>query len=394
MSDSRRIPFIYLTITIALVVIAGIMYYIFASRYTQELYYKYLHEKAHFIGIEKFDKDELDSVKYQNIVNQRRNSIPTSEELFIRITDPNADNKLSEYLSADEIATLKEEKEVDFYKNRKVGSAIILDDNSGTYAVVVISNNPYVNEIAKTIGWSTFALAVFATIILYLISRLYAIRIVDRIKSDYMTEKLFMNNASHEINNPLTAIQGECEITLMKDRTVEEYKNSMQRIANETDRIIDIISQLLHFSNTLSEEYTPDSLDRVRMSTFMEQFKTPDTNIKIINDFYVYIREDLLLIAVRNIINNARKYSDGKAITVTINKGMLNIADQGIGIPTEEIQHIFKPFYRAENTSKYEGHGIGLPLSKAIFEKFGANIYVSSSPNKGANFTITFTKYD
>ncbi len=394
MSDSRRIPFIYLTITIALVVIAGIVYYIFASRYTQELYYKYLHEKAHFIGIEKFDKDELDSVKYQNIVNQRKNSIPTSEELFIRITDPNADNKLSEYLSEDEIATLKEEKEVDFYKNGKVGSAIILDDNSGTYAVIVISNNPYVNEIAKTIGWSTFALAVFATIILYLISRLYAIRIVDRIKSDYMTEKLFMNNASHEINNPLTAIQGECEITLMKDRTVEEYKNSMQRIANETDRIIDIISQLLHFSNTLSEEYTPDSLYRVRMSTFMEQFKTPDTNIKIINDFYVYIREDLLLIAVRNIINNARKYSDGKAITVTINKGMLNIADQGIGIPTEEIQHIFKPFYRAENTSKYEGHGIGLPLSKAIFEKFGASIYVSSSPNKGANFAITFTKYD
>lgn len=392
-SASHKIPLIYSVITIALVMIAGIVYYVFSSTYTQDLYYDYLEEKARLIAIEKFDKDELDSVRYQNIVNRRKRSIPTSQELFIRLEDPDAKTQMSEILTPDEIKEFLEEKEIDFSKNGDVCTAITFYDNSGTYAIFVISRNPYGNEIGKTIGWSTFWLVLTATLILYLISRLYAIRIVDKINSDYQTEKLFVNNASHEINNPLTAIQGECEIALMKERSAEEYKNSLQRIANETDRIISIMGQLLKFSNTRSEEYTPDSLDLVCMSAFIEQFKADDTEVEVLSDFCVPIREDLLTFAVRNLVSNARKYSDGKIITITINKGTLSVADQGIGIPESEIEHIFKPFYRAKNTGKHEGHGIGLTLSKAIFEKFGATIKVSSTPQKGTVFVVKFPRH-
>lgn len=64
------------------------------------------------------------------------------------------------------------------------------------------------------IRWTLLALVLVAAGVLWLISKLYAMRVLDRIDKDYQAEKMFVNNASHEINNPLTAIQGECEIAL------------------------------------------------------------------------------------------------------------------------------------------------------------------------------------
>ena len=74
--------------------------------------------------------------------------------------------------------------------------------------------------------------------------------VLDRIDQDYQTEKMFVNNASHEINNPLTAIQGECEVALMRDRSHNEYKSSLKSISEETNRIINIMHELLLFSHT------------------------------------------------------------------------------------------------------------------------------------------------
>ena len=72
---------------------------------------------------------------------------------------------------------------------------------------------------------------------------------VDRIDAAYQSEKAFISNASHELNNPLTAIQGECEISLLKERSPEEYQAALGRIATETSRIIQLIKHLLFLSH-------------------------------------------------------------------------------------------------------------------------------------------------
>ncbi len=391
MKAGSKVSFIYSLITIGLVTIAGIVFYMFFSHNTESLYYHYLEEKARTVATEKFEEDELDPVKYRNVVMRRQNSIPTSDEIFVNLAHKDEANlQLRKYLDSEEIARLYNNQVVNFNNGDQVGTCFIYYDNEGTFAVLVLSRNPYGEEIADNMGWMILILVLIASGILYLISQLYAKRMVDRIDEDYQTEKMFVNNASHEINNPLTAIQGECEIALMKDRTPDEYRNSLQRISKDTDRVVHIMQQLLQFSHTRSQKNQPEDLDKIDIAQLMGQFADNATKLQVIENFAVLAREDLLTIAMRNLVNNARKYSGGKPTSITISKKTITIEDHGIGIPENDIKHIFEPFYRASNTTSISGHGIGLALAKEILEKYGAKITLKSKEGVGTKFQCVF----
>ena len=264
---------IYSAITISLVVIAGIIFYVLQSHYAEKIYFRYLEEKAIAVAMERFEKDELSAEKYRRIVNKRELSIPTSRELFINMQDSlNAQKQLGEFLTKDEMKKLQTNDIVRFHKNKEIGVAIVYNDNEGLFAVVVLSRNPYLAEITETLGFSLLLLVFFTGIVLFFISRLYATKVYRKIDLNYQTEKLFVSNASHEINNPLTAIQGECEIALMKTRSVDEYRNTLQKISYETERVIGIMKNLLLFSHTSSEKFDEDVLEDVRIGDFMLSF--------------------------------------------------------------------------------------------------------------------------
>ena len=394
MKTSRKISIIYSFITVGFILIAGVVFYFFSSGYTQSLYFKYLDEKAHAVAEEKFAIDEVDSETYHDMVLRRKNSIPTSKQLFINVADrKEAARQLSAYLSAADIKNLFNNKTVNFEKGQEVGTSFIYYDNSGTFAVVVLSRNPYGKEIGHTLGWAILILVLASAFILFLISRLYAMRMLDRIDHDYQTEKMFVNNASHEINNPLTAIQGECEVALMRNRSNEEYKSSLQSISQETGRIIRIMHELLLFSHTRSGTVDAANLENVVMSRFIFNLKDDATEINVVSDFSVLADEALLHIAVKNLLSNARKYSGGSPVVIVINHGLLQISDQGIGIPRTDISHIFEPFYRAGNTGSVKGKGVGLALAKSILKNFGAAIKVRSQEGKGTSMNVIFKKY-
>ena len=394
MKTSGKISFIYSLITISLILIAGVVFYFFSSGYTQNLYYRYLEEKAHAVAEEKFSVDEVDSITYHNLVLRRKNSIPTSKELFINMADrKSAEQKLSAYLNPSQRKSLFKNNTINFEKGQELGTSFLYYDNTGTFAVIVLSRNAYVKEIGKALGWAILILVLTSAFILYLISRLYAMRMLDRVDQDYQTEKMFVNNASHEINNPLTAIQGECEVALMRDRSNQEYKKSLQSISDETNRIIHIMHELLLFSHTRSGNRNVDNMENVRMSDFISRLDDNRTEINIINDFTVLADEALLHIAVKNLVSNARKYSDGNPVVIIVNRGLLRIEDHGIGIPKTDIAHIFEPFYRAGNTGSVKGKGVGLALAKSILNNFGASIQVSSQEGKGTSMSVIFKRF-
>ena len=181
MKTGSKISLIYSGITIGLVVITALLFLFVASDYTNDIYYHYLEEKAHALAEEKFSEDELDPVIGQ----------------------------LSRYLDEEEIKRLLRDETIDFENGEEVGTAFVYYDNTGTFAVVVVSRNPFIGDINRVLLWGLLLLVLLSAGVLYLISRIYANRMLDRIDKDYQTEKMFVNNASHEINNPLTAIQGE-----------------------------------------------------------------------------------------------------------------------------------------------------------------------------------------
>lgn len=247
-----------------------------------------------------------------------------------------------------------------------------------------------ITELRRSLGWMLLGMVIVCSLLIYGVGRRYATRMIERIDSAFQSEKAFVRSASHELNNPLTAIQGECEITLLKERTPMEYQAALGRVLTETKRIIQLMKHLLFLSRG-DEDLLQNMTEPILLAEFMMQFV--EGRIDFSPDHFSFVVETnphLLKIAIENILNNALKYSDEKRVEVRLRTNVLEIEDHGIGIPPDELEHIFQPFFRASNTRSYAGHGIGLALSLRIIQTYGAKIIVYSELNKGTKVTIIF----
>lgn len=310
------------------------------------------------------------------------------ETLVINIDNRNKGRKLlHHYFTDSQINRLYHNETVNFTHDDESGTAFVYYDNTGTFAVIVLSKDPYVEAISSMIRWTLIALVLVAAGVLWLISKLYAMRVLDRIDKDYQVEKMFVNNASHEINNPLTAIQGECEIALIGEHSREDYQDTLRRISHETDRIITIMRELLMFSHAKYGDAQAMQSEPIRVSELFAQMPA-QVHAIVKEDFMLQTDKDLLNIAVHNLVNNALKFANGTPIEVIIDKPHIRIVDHGIGIPSADLPHVFEPFFRAKNTRSIKGHGVGLALSKAIIEKMGGKISVHSIEGEGTTLDI------
>jgi signal transduction histidine kinase len=224
--------------------------------------------------------------------------------------------------------------------------------------------------------------------------------LLNRIEIAFETNKNFISNASHEFGTPLTAIIGEADVALLKDRTPEEYKEALQKILKQSERLNKISQSLLFLAQIGYKEnkfnYAILRTDELilQANEIMNQLIP---NNKITLDFEllpenpkklkVMGNKDLLMLAITNIMTNACKYSSNKPVTVSLastnNEIVLIIKDQGIGIPEPELPFIFDPFFRASNTAAYDGYGIGLPLTQNIIKIHKGELSVKSVLTKG-----------
>lgn len=254
--------------------------------------------------------------------------------------------------------------------------------------------SPYLLDYGQNIrGYLALLLGVFvliSSVPAYFIGKYYSRQMIDRIDAAYHSEKTFISSASHELNNPLTAIQGECEITLLKERTPAEYQAALQRIASETKRIILLMKHLLFLSQG-DKDILKNAMEPIFLAEFLMKYTSkrisfsPDTF-----SFVIEANPHLLKIAIDNILSNAAKYSGDKPIEMNLRGSVLDIIDHGIGIPPEELQSIHQPFFRASNTREYPGQGVGLSLSLRILRTYGAKIVITSTPNVGTKVSIHF----
>ena len=389
---SRKLSLIYSGIGILMMTVVGVVVYIVTSGSIQDIYYDYLDDKAELLAIEHFEKNTIDTTSYANVVRRLQNTIPTSKELFIDLTDTSKANVLlHRYLDSKEIASLynPDIETVHFQYGKEVGSALLYQDKTAAYGVLVMSANPYGARVQKVVRVWIVMLTVASLLLLVFVNRLGVVKVMKRIDMRYQREKMFVNNASHEINNPLTAIQGECEIALMKERPREELVLAINKIAAENERVIDVMRSLLQF--TSQDTVDRDSLDRIDIEQFMrENFGCPGINITCESNFAVMMPYGLLKIAMRNIVSNAKKYSSHKPVEIKIGHNTVHVVDHGMGIDRSELKHIFEPFYRGARTRGIEGHGIGLSLAKQILDTYGARISIKSKPGQGSTFTVHF----
>lgn len=227
----------------------------------------------------------------------------------------------------------------------------------------------------------------------------------ERIQNAFEMQKRFVSNASHELRTPLTSIRGEIEVTLFKNRSTEEYKETLLSVMEETKRLTKLANGLLDLAQTgfdssiiskasvnvdhLLERIIEDSAKRHKDRELL-------LDISAIEEETIFIRgnEELILTAIKNIIGNGFKFSGDKPLKlqVTRDKGSVwfTVTDQGIGMTEEEIKHIFLPFYRSPDVSTIPGHGIGLSLAEKIIKLHNGEISVSSEKGKGTTISLIF----
>lgn len=229
-----------------------------------------------------------------------------------------------------------------------------------------------------------------------------------------LARKNVMSNVSHDLKTPITAIKGYAQLLLtdrstMSEEQVTNYASSILKRANQMERLIaDIIELTKLQSGGLSFKMFPLSISQMLEETYyMYDGDMSLHGKKLLLDIP---KEDLLTINAdpnklvrifENLISNAIHYTneDGiinvKAYRETdTNKIIVEISDNGIGIPEDDVSHIFDRFYRAKNSGKnIKGTGLGLAIVKLIADKHNIQIIVNSILNEGTTFKLVCNPY-
>lgn len=199
---------------------------------------------------------------------------------------------------------------------------------------------------------------------------------------------------AHEVRNPMTTIKGFLQL-MQKNTTLASYRDTLNLMISELDRANGIISEYLSLANTRFVQKEQKQLD-VLVSNILPLLEADAaySNILIVLDLHatepVTVEEkeirQLLLNLTRNAIE-AMESGGELTIRTRMNQGdvILEVADQGHGIPKEHIEAIFTPFY----TTKETGTGLGLAVCRSIAEHHGAEIEIESS-EEGTTFRVVF----
>ncbi|MCR9062366.1 MAG: HAMP domain-containing histidine kinase [Cytophagales bacterium] len=228
---------------------------------------------------------------------------------------------------------------------------------------------------------------------------------LNRLETSFETQKNFISNASHELNTPLTSIIGEADLVLSKEREAEHYKRSLNKILLEAEKLDKKTKALLYLARTgfdgKSQKFEKIRIDQLILDV-KQTLQEIDVGNKISIDFSllpenpeklkVKGNEQLLHLALSNILINACKYSNNDVVYIALgateDEVFIIVKDRGIGIPENEMGYIYDPYFRASNTTSYEGYGIGLPLSRNIVRIHNGTLVVKSEINAGTTVQI------
>lgn len=213
----------------------------------------------------------------------------------------------------------------------------------------------------------------------------------------------FTADASHELRTPLTAMQTEIEVglrnsDLSKAEAVELLTSNLEEVA-KLKSLSEGLLALARQDNDTSEGSSASLKDALDEALKPIEKVAGLRKIKIINNadnLTLKIGPRKLVELLIILVDNAVKYSPaGTQVTLTTTKdpkfGIINIADQGIGIRASDLPHIFDRFYRADSSrskGEADGYGLGLAIAKKIVEAHGGLIEVRSSLGKGTTFRV------
>lgn len=227
---------------------------------------------------------------------------------------------------------------------------------------------------------------------------------LSRLSAAWEQQRQFVSNVSHELRTPLTLVDGYLQSLLRRGVNLTEIQQEALEIASEeAKRTIRLLQDLLNLARADSghlyfhfESFVLNNLV-VEVVGMAEQFSNRTIAIEA-GTYSIEVRadRDSLKQVLINLIDNAMKYSaPNTPIAVKIEQiaenAIIQVSDQGIGIPLQQQTRIFERFYRVDGarTRSIGGSGLGLAIVKTLVEAMGGSVTVRSRPGEGSIFTVT-----
>jgi two-component system sensor histidine kinase SenX3 len=221
---------------------------------------------------------------------------------------------------------------------------------------------------------------------------------LDRVRRD------FVANVSHELKTPVAAIRAlaETAATALQSDDHETAVRFVERLGTESTRLAGLVTDLLDLSRVEAggelhrsmvdlDALLVEAADRGRVVGEVKDIEI------VVQETDVHIEADAsqLAMAVKNLVDNAVRYSEGGKVELAADRlgdiVRITVADQGIGIPSDELSRIFERFYRVDKgrSRATGGTGLGLAIVRHVVENHGGQVGVESELGVGTTFTIT-----
>lgn len=224
---------------------------------------------------------------------------------------------------------------------------------------------------------------------------------IHKISQTFTIQKNFIDYVSHELRTPITALLGTLEVTNNKKRTLEEHEKIINQLKQYTNDLQETLDQMMLLSGVkTSFEFKPVRVDEVVWQVIenavLYHNAQIDVDLQVTNEAWLTMQgnEQMLELALNNLVGNAIKYSGNKLVNIRFyeknNRLILAIIDQGIGIPASDLKQIKQNFYRGNNTGEFQGKGIGLSMADIILQMHNATLTLSANHPVGTIVELAF----
>ncbi len=232
---------------------------------------------------------------------------------------------------------------------------------------------------------------------------------IERLETLVGSQQRFVAHAAHELRSPLTAVYGELQLALRRERTVQDYRAAIEQALGSTRRLIALAEDLLALARLGAEDTSgrEDVVVRDAVERAIEWVKgvAEPRGVRFTVEggaVTVFARRLDLERMVRNLLENAVRYSpEGGEVRITIDEAeaavSIAVADEGPGVPESERPRIFEPFFRSGAArTDASGSGLGLPIAREVARAHGGDVVLAedAGPGRtsGARFVATVSR--
>jgi signal transduction histidine kinase len=452
-----QITIAFTAIVSVLLIAFAFFIHLFSKETQENLFYERLAERATTTALLILEKDELDSVSFKRVEDVFSNGI-TGEVIQVYdrkhrrvFLEPRKDVQT---INQEELDKIKKNSPMRYGFTGDYKYGLYYHDNQGDYVIVVQAPDIYgllkvermktlltigvlVSVLITTTAGFFFARNLLTPLehvlkdlddvtehslntrlappskaieFVHLISNVNAL--LARLENSFQAQKSFISNVSHEIRTPLSIILGELEIAARekderaKQKHLDSFLEEVKRLVRLSDQLLWLAhssrdKQDIYFSTVRIDETIFEAVQSVLAGHYANRKVNVQYTSEPNDDSDVTIRgnSDLLKALFINLIENALKYSpEDKPVDIKIDtldsQLKVIVEDKGLGVPKEESDQIFRPFFRGRKTKQqHNGYGIGLYLCRQIADVHEAQLAILKSSNIGTSICFSIRKH-